>query len=278
MHAPEQRILRVGGVPEHFNLPWHLARQQLADTACASQIDWQDFASGTGAMLAELAAGRLDVAILLTEGAALGLARGLPIEALSLYTSTPLIWGVHSPPAAGAASLAELRGRRIAISRHGSGSHLMSLALAMDQGWPIDTLQFELVDDLPGAIRAFRSGRAEIFLWEHFTTAPYVEDGTFRRVDDFVSPWPAWVVCINRRLTPSGRAACDAVFREVTEQARLLQQNPGAAALIGEHYGLLAPAVAAWLARTDWVAGPESPTPALAAATAMLAAAGALPA
>jgi len=158
-------------------MPWQLALESGATAETGLACEWHDYATGTGAMLADLAAGELDLAILLTEGAALGLARGMPVTAVSLYTTSPLIWGVHVPAASPWQDISELRGRRFAISRYGSGSHLMSLALALERGWPASELTFAVVDDMPGAIRALTDDEADVFLWEHFTTEPAIYAG-----------------------------------------------------------------------------------------------------
>jgi hypothetical protein len=42
--------VRVGGVPEHFNLAWHLAIESGMFTSKGIQIDWVDVPGGTGAM------------------------------------------------------------------------------------------------------------------------------------------------------------------------------------------------------------------------------------
>ena len=55
--------LRVGGVPEHFNAPWHSAASKGAFTAAGLQIDWVDFPGGTGAMNKALRQGEIDVAL-----------------------------------------------------------------------------------------------------------------------------------------------------------------------------------------------------------------------
>jgi ABC-type nitrate/sulfonate/bicarbonate transport system substrate-binding protein len=271
------QLLRVGGVPEHFNLPWHLAIETGAlEDACT--LDWHDYPSGTGAMLADLVQGKLDLAVLLTEGAALGLARGLPIHAVSLYTQSPLIWGVHTAPNSRFEAIGKLAGARFAISRMGSGSHLMSLALALEQEWPVAALRFEIVDDLRGANAAFREDRADVFLWEHFTTEPEIEAGRMRRIGDFVAPWPAWVLCARRPVWEAGRDVLTRLLAVVLGCAADLQRDPGRAALIARRYELREAAVADWLEQTRWVAGPTEPGPALGAASAMLRAAGLLPA
>ncbi len=270
------QTIRVGGVPEHFNLPWHLALESGAAAQCGMAVQWAEYSTGTGAMLADLVAKRLDLAILLTEGAALGLARKLPIRAVSLYTTSPLIWGVHVPAQSSHQELADLQAAKFGISRRGSGSHLMSLAMAIEQGWPPEELAFEIVDNLPGAIAAFSEGRADAFLWEHFTTQPAVDAGHFRRVADFISPWPAWVVCAEESFWQQHQAAIGSLFAIVVEHAGQLASSSNAAALIAERYGLQQTAVELWLSKTEWVDRETAAEPALALAHQMLLTAGAL--
>jgi ABC-type nitrate/sulfonate/bicarbonate transport system substrate-binding protein len=263
-------------VPEHFNLPWHLAIESADAGRCGAGVDWTDYAAGTGAMLADLGSGRLDLAVLLTEGAALGIARALPVVAVSLYTTSPLIWGVHVPPDSRYARIADLRGARFAISREGSGSHLMSLAMANRHGWPVAGLDYEIVDDLAGAIEAFRQGRAEVFLWEHFTTEPAVAAGHFRRIDDFVAPWPAWVVCAHEPAWQRHRQPIESLIAIVAASAAGLATAPDRVTTIARRYGLEPAAVEQWLGKTQWASEPSSPALALAAARRMLHQAGAI--
>jgi len=276
MSAHANRALRVGGVPEHFNLPWHLGIEDGSFAAAGTPCEWVDYSTGTGAMLADLAGGELDLAVLLTEGAALGLAREAPIEAVSLFTQSPLIWGIHVPPGLAVGSVAELRGRRVAISRPGSGSHLMALALGLDRGWPVADMQFEVVDNLAGAVAALAGGSAEVFLWEHFTTQVEVDRGHFRRIADFVAPWPAWVVCAEASIWQSDAERIRSLIARVALKAQGLAVRQDRARLIADRYGLHQDAVGEWLARTRWVGQLTSPATALADARAMLAAAGAL--
>ena len=51
--------------------------------------------------------------------------------------------------------LSDLKGQRAAISRFGSGSHLMAYVNAMELGWDTRSdLEFEVVKDLDGAVEA----------------------------------------------------------------------------------------------------------------------------
>ena len=68
MSSTAARVLRVGGVPEHFNAPWHTAAKAGLFAERGIDVRWTDFPGGTGAMAKALRDGELDVAILLTEG------------------------------------------------------------------------------------------------------------------------------------------------------------------------------------------------------------------
>ena len=54
--------LRIGGVPEHYNLPWHMARKSGALQAQGIKPEWTDYYEGTGGMIQALNNDELDVA------------------------------------------------------------------------------------------------------------------------------------------------------------------------------------------------------------------------
>jgi ABC-type nitrate/sulfonate/bicarbonate transport system substrate-binding protein len=244
--------LRVGGVPEHFNLPWHLALEARRFAPLGVDVAWQDFPGGSGAMAKALRAGELDAALLLTEGAVAAIADGAELEVASLYTDSPLIWGVHVPAGSRFRNEADVRGARYAISRLGSGSHLMAFVHARAMGWPVDQLTFVPVGNLAGAVEAFAAGAADVFFWEKFMTKPLVDSGRFRRVGEFTAPWPAFVVCVATRVTDEQRAALATAVSVVLREAQALRSRPDAAALIAARYDLEEADVVDWLATTRW--------------------------
>ena len=158
-------------------------------------------------MAKALREGELDAALLLTEGAVAAIAAGVPLKIASLYTDSPLVWGIHVPAASRFRGVAELRGSRYAISRHGSGSHLMAFVHARSLGWPVEQLSFVTVGNLAGAVEAFAAGAADVFFWEKFMTKPLVDAGKFRRLGEFTAPWPAFVVCVADAVDGGQRAA-----------------------------------------------------------------------
>jgi ABC-type nitrate/sulfonate/bicarbonate transport system substrate-binding protein len=248
--------LRIGGVPEHFNFPWLklLAGGELR----SADVDahWEDYPSGTGALVSALDDEALDVAVLLTEGAVAGASRGSKFRIISLYTRSPLIWGVHVPADSGLVAARDLEHARYAISRRGSGSHLMAYAYARSRGWPTERLVFEVVGGLDGAIEAFRTGRADVFLWEKFMTKPLVDAGRFRRVDELIAPWPAFVVCASLKALRDKRDAIARVLDGVFPEAAAVRADPATPHELAVRYGLDPADAAQWLAVTEWAATP----------------------
>lgn len=238
-------------MPEHFNLPWLDALERSA--AQRGGFRWLPQPQGTGAMVAALRSGDLDVALLLTEGAVAAVAAGAAIDILASYVETPLQWGIHVPADSDIESEAAIQGLRYAISRRGSGSHLMAVAHARAAGWPVAALEFVVVGTLEGALEAFDERRAEVFFWERFMTAPLVEAGRFRRVGVFQAPWPAFVLCVSRRLDAASRDRVMQLFEDVLGAAReFVRDADRSAARVAAAFGIEIDAAAEWLAQTRW--------------------------
>ncbi|SNR16383.1 substrate-binding domain-containing protein [Tenacibaculum jejuense] len=192
--------LKVGGVPEHFNYPWYITLKNKEYTKQNINLRWQDFPGGTGAMCKALREKEIDIAIVLTEGIIKDIINGNPSKIIQTFVKSPLIWGIHVGAKSKFQSIDDLENATVAISRHGSGSHLMAIVNAYNNGWDIDKLKFKVVKNLQGGIDALTNGEADYFMWEHFTTKPLVDNGTFRRVGDCPTPWPCFVVAIREEI------------------------------------------------------------------------------
>lgn len=241
-------LLRLGGVPEHFNLPWHLALESgaLGDI----EATWEDQYGGTGQMLAALEEGDLDIVSILTEGTVAAIAGGLPVTIVQVYVQTPLQWGIHVPAASHIEDLDQLEGQRIAISRFRSGSHLMAFVQADRLGWTIADEQFVVVGGLEGARTALAAAEAEQFLWDRFMTEPLVAAGEFRRIGLEPSPWPSFVIAVRNDVLLERTTEVGIVVDQVVAQANDLHSKAGIVDTLAERYGLTAAGAAAWLEAT----------------------------
>ncbi|MGB0840601.1 MAG: ABC transporter substrate-binding protein, partial [Chitinophagales bacterium] len=137
--------INIAGVPEHFNLPWHLAIEEGLFAEKGIDLQWTDYSGGTGAMCKALRSGKTDLAVLLTEGIITDIVKGNPSRIIHSYVSSPLIWGIFVPADSPYQTLADTKGKTYAISRMRSGSHLMAYVDYQQRNWNTDSLKFEVV-------------------------------------------------------------------------------------------------------------------------------------
>lgn len=242
----------VGGVPEHFNLPWQLAIEEGRFEKAGITVKWQDYSGGTGAMAKDLREDSLDIALLLTEGAIADIIKGGNYSIAGLYVSSPLIWGIHVHKEAPYRQMQDLRGKTFAISRYGSGSHLMAFVNAQQQGWEYNKLQFELVGNMEGAREAMANGLADAFMWEKFTTKPLVDSGEWRRIAECLTPWPCFIVVVRNELVHQQPEAIQKVLDIVRDSCRQLKNNPDAVQLVARQYQLQPEDAASWFRDVKW--------------------------
>ncbi len=254
----EPTSLRVGGVPEHFNLPWRRGVERGVFADAGLDVTWVDEPSGTGALTAAVGNGDLDVALVLTEGAVSAIGNGLDARIVGTWVASALHWGVHVAASSAITSWGDLggEGQRFAISRFGSGSHLMAHVLASERGFELSDDDFVIVNNIDGAERALLAGEADVFLWERAMTAPLVRAGSFRRIGIQPTPWPCFVAIAKPELAQRAGAGVRTALRLASAEAAALLDLPDVATRIEERYELHAEDVAGWLEGVRWAADP----------------------
>ncbi len=243
---------KIGGVPEHFNLPWRNAIEEGAFQSIGVELHWSDMTGGTGQMIKGLQAGSIDIAVLLTEGITRAILQGLDAKIINVYVASPLCWGLHVPADGSIKELNELNGKTFAISREGSGSHLMAFVKAQQENWSLDTLKFNVVGDVYGGIWALNNGEAQGFLWEKFTTSPFVAQGKCHLIDEVFTPWPCFVVAVRKELLHSDEALLRKMVSIVQKEAYRLKNQSNSAEQFAWRYALPKEQVEQWLAQTEW--------------------------
>lgn len=188
--------LRIGYVPEHFATPLHFAYTQhgLSDHATL-----QSFPSGTGTMIEAFHNREIDVGIGLTESWIVGLSKttdqadgAQPYHIVGSYTLSPLTWAISVGANSDIKSTEDLKGKKVGISRVGSGSHIMSSVLAQKNGW--QPFEYVVCGPFKPLRDAVNHGKADFFMWEHFTTKRWFDSGELRRVGELPTPWNAWQI------------------------------------------------------------------------------------
>jgi len=244
--------IKVGGVPEHFNLPWHLCIEKKLFEKEGIHVEWIDFPGGTGAMCQALRQSEIDMAIILSEGIIYDILQGNQSHLLSWYVSSPLVWGIHTSSLHASNDINDFEGKRYAISRFGSGSHLMAYVDALDRNWDINEDQWVVVNHLDGALRSLSNHDAELFLWEKFTTKPYVDAGKLKRIGECPTPWPCFAIAARDEQIKRHKDSLQKIIQIVQREAKLLKQDSHAITTIANRYKLLQTDVTKWFADVEW--------------------------
>lgn len=252
----DMKTLRVTGVPEHFNYPWKKVIAQQPFLSIGITLEWIDESRGSGQMNHALRENETDVAIILTESFLKDFEAGNPSKMIGFHVNSPLIWGIHIPGGSVEKSIKELENHVFLVSRMGSGSHLMAFVLAQRENWNTQNLKFKIVGNLPGALEHMNPAHPEMFLWEKFTTKPWVDSGKMKHIGEVPSPWACFViVASNEALIEFGEVIFqlrDLVYSEASK----LKSAAATISEISRVYKLNKDDIESWIAETEWATKP----------------------
>jgi ABC-type nitrate/sulfonate/bicarbonate transport system substrate-binding protein len=246
------KTIKIAGVPEHFNLPWHLCIENGEFEEAGIDLEWTDVPEGTGKMCQMLREGTTDIAVILTEGIVKDIINGNDSSIVQVYVKSPLIWGIHVDGKSTIQSLSELENGTIAISRLGSGSHLMSVVNAQNQGWNIQKLNFEIVNTIDGAVEALANKKADYFMWERFMTKPLVDKGIFKRIADCPTPWPCFVIAVRNEVLDKHTETIQLILKIINATTEEFKYIPSIDRTLASRYHLKLEDIQEWLSLTHW--------------------------
>lgn len=249
--------IKIAGVPEHFNLPWHLAIESGDFEKENIDLQWTDVPEGTGKMCQMLRDSETDIAVILTEGIVKDIVAGNPSKIVQLYVESPLIWGIHVAANSNYKSVADLENTKVAISRLGSGSQLMAYINADNQsrlhsGWKMDALHFEIVNTIDGAVEALTDGTADYFMWERFMTKPLVDKGIFRRIADCPTPWPCFVIAVREEVLVKNPVLISKILTIINQTTEDFKDIPSIDKTLALNYHQKIEDIQEWLSLTQW--------------------------
>ncbi|CAM3718859.1 substrate-binding domain-containing protein [Flavobacterium chungbukense] len=246
------KTVKIAGVPEHFNLPWHLCIENGEFEAENIDLQWTNVPEGTGKMCQMLRDGETDLAVILTEGILKDISAGNPSKIVQIYVQSPLIWGIHVAAKSDFKTLKDLKNKKVAISRVGSGSQLMAYVNANEQGWKTDDLEFEIVNTIDGAVDALTNEKADYFMWERFMTKPLVDKGVFRRIDDCPTPWPSFIIAVREEFLKKNSKVVEKILEIINSTTTDFKEIPEIDKKLSELFNQKAEDIKEWLKLTQW--------------------------
>ncbi|KAK0101349.1 hypothetical protein ONS95_006524 [Cadophora gregata] len=220
--------LRIGFVPEHFSTPLHYAKKYFGLNA-----ELIPFPSGTGHMITSLRSGEIDVGIGLTEGWVAGLGKedvegdgGYRI--VGTYVETPLCWAISTGAKREINSVADLKNGKIGVSRVGSGSYVMGFVLADQNNWlspsspnPFEVIPLQTFEKLRNGVN---DSTADFFMWEHFTSKRYYDNGEIKRIGEIYTPWSSWKI-VARTDIEKGDSRLEALFEKLDQGVKHFEEK-----------------------------------------------------
>lgn len=182
-------------------------------------------------MITSLRAKEIDIGIGLTEGWVAGLGKvqssnngGYKI--VGTYVESPLCWALSTgAKRSDVKSVSDVKGGRVGVSRIGSGSYVMAFVLADQRGWlRVGEKPFEVVvlDNFKGLRDGVNGGMADFFMWEHFTSKRYYDNGEIKRVGEIYTPWSSWKIV--SRDPEDGRI--EEMMEKINSGVRHFKENP----------------------------------------------------
>lgn len=124
--------------------------------------------------------------------------------------------------------IADLKDSKIGVSRIGSGSYVMGFVLADQQGWlssssspPFEVIPLQTFDKLRAAVN---DSTADFFMWEHFTSKKYYDNGEIKKVGEIYTPWSSWKI-VARTGIGEGDQRLEEVFEKIDRGVRYFGDN-----------------------------------------------------
>ncbi|GAA5973472.1 hypothetical protein JCM11641_006480 [Rhodosporidiobolus odoratus] len=252
--------LRIAYVPEHFASPL----LQLA--AKDETVELVPCPSGTGQIMTAIKDGKVDIAIALTESLIAGIAKKTAeFKLVGTYVTSPLNWAVIVGKASKYQKLEDLRGEKIGISRIGSGSQVMASYMGLREKWvdaegKVEPIPFEILDTFKNLRDGVNDGRAAAFMWEWFTTKPYLDEVRF--IGSVPTPWHSWVLVATPSTTASTSPLLPILENFLTNLNTSIQSFDAQSArettskeFIKGHFGYPEEDVKAWLEQVSYPKG-----------------------
>jgi ABC-type nitrate/sulfonate/bicarbonate transport system substrate-binding protein len=252
------KTIKIAGVPEHFNLPWQLCIENGEFESEGIDLQWTDIPEGTGKMCQMLRDGETDIAVILSEGIVKDIVSGNQSSIVQVYVESPLIWGIHVAANSKFTTLSDLENTKAAISRLGSGSHLMAFVNAQNNNWNTEKLEFEIVNTIDGAVEALTSGKADYFMWERFMTKPLVDKGIFRRIADCPTPWPCFVIAVRNEILEKHPQTISRILEIINATTSEFKDIPSINRTLASKFDQKIEDINEWLSLTKWSQKPLS--------------------
>lgn len=241
-------VIKIGGVNEHFNLPWIKTCEDTSNKNI--QLNWKSFAGGTGVLTAALHSNEIDIAVLLTEGLLLDILKNKNLSLICFHVTNPLRWAIHIRK--NALENFSFENKKFAISRLGSGSHTMAKFLLNEKNIPYEDQLMIEVGSLEGGLKSLEENKADIFLWEKFTTQPFLEKYGLMAHGEVLTPWPPFSVATTKKFHKENPILVTEIISAVKKQSQKILNDPSTLLEMNTRWKIESENAKRWLEEIKW--------------------------
>ncbi|EEQ38690.1 hypothetical protein CLUG_02816 [Clavispora lusitaniae ATCC 42720] len=252
--------LTVAYIPEHFSTPLFLAETHGFYASRGLEIDFFPVVEGSGRLIKLLNEKSVDIAIGLTEAFIADIGNGNnKYNVVATYVESPLCWAISTgSDRSDIQTPSDLAGKRIGVSRIGSGSYVMSFVLGLQSSFPTPYFSdfpilhnFENLRNSVNLKYSDAEGKkvdSDAFMWEHFTSKKYYDSGEIRRIGEIYTPWPSWVVSVNGESLAEKKSAVESFLAAANEGIAYFWAHPEEAVeYISTHLNYSAEDARSWM-------------------------------
>lgn len=206
--ASKMAKLRIGYIPEHFSTPMAFAQKYgFYEKHGLKEYEFIPYPSGSGHLITSLKDSEIDIVVGLTEAFVRGIANGdTDYKIVGEYVESPLCWSISTGKQRDdLTSIEDLKkegNNRIGVSRIGSGSYVMSFVLGLQEKFA-NPFKFEVLNNFKNLRDSVNAGETDAFMWEHFTTKKYYDNGEIKKIGEIYTPWSSWVVTSSTKTAES---------------------------------------------------------------------------
>ena len=205
---------------------WHIAKERGIFKKYLPNVELIEFAGGTGELVRALSDNSIQVGWGLTEGILLGIAKGAKIGIVSTIIETPLRWIIVVRPDAPYKSIEDLKGKTIATSRPGGGSHIVTLKTFAALGW-VEGRDYYInpIGDLNAMIAGVKAGTLDALTFSRGVLTPLIEKGELRILAEVNYDWPEFSLAVTRDFASKNPEAVRAVILALHEAMKIFNQE-----------------------------------------------------
>lgn len=242
--------IKVGGVNEHFNLPW-IKLSENTHEENNFKLEWKSYAGGTGVLTSALRSGEIDMAVLLTEGLLLDILQNDELRMVCFHVSNPLRWAIHIRKSDLQNSF-NFENKRFAISRKGSGSHTMAKFLLNENKLSYREKMMIEVGSLEGGLNSVEKNESDIFLWEKYTTEPFLDQHHLIAHGEVLTPWPPFSVAVTKKFLESDSSLIKSIVSAVRKNATEILLDPNTTDYMKSRWKIEPENATRWLSEIKW--------------------------